>query len=171
MTEEDIIFDKREIPEISQEQKERFQKLVKNKKDMRKYWEKQHLSRGALSVLKPLIEKVNKMKKDNEFKNDSQVVEYLLDLEEDIKKHNLIKETKTCEKCGVLINIKLDSYKGITHRHIDAKSNCMGCIKTKYGIIDNIDQEEQDNDESNEQNQKLNKEQDKVKTVDDIFSD
>jgi len=133
MTEEDMGFDVRPIPEIVREQKD----VIKEKKDMRKYWEKQHINRGALSVLKPLIEKVNKIKSVRGFKNDSQALEYLLDLEEDIKKHNLIKETKSCEKCGTPINVKLDSYKGITHRHIDTKSNCFGYITTKYGIVDN----------------------------------
>lgn len=135
MTEEDMGFDVRSIPEINRKI-ERIERQDKSNSGAKIYWDKQNLNRGNLAVVKPLIEKVNKIKSVRGFKNDSQALEYLLDLEEDIKKQNLIKETKSCEKCGTPINVKLDSYKGITHRHIDAKSNCFGCIVTRYSIIE-----------------------------------
>lgn len=124
MTEEDIKFDIRKIPEINQEQK----------KTAKKYWENQNLKRGSLAIIKLLIEKVNVIKKDKTFKNDSDVLEYLLEIEQGVRDQGGIIEYKVCEKCGAPINVKLDSYKGITHQHVDSKSNCFGCITTKYRV-------------------------------------
>lgn len=124
MTEEDINFDKRQISENNQEQK----------KTARKYWENQNLKRGSLAIIKPLIGQVNEIKKTKGFKNDSEAIEYLLEIEQSVRSQNGIVEYRACEKCGVPIDVKLDSYEGITHRHVDSKSNCFGCITTKYRV-------------------------------------
>jgi hypothetical protein len=129
MTEEDLPFEYRKID----------QKQQKQKKTSSDYWKTQNEKRLNVGISRSLIGQLRGIRNYTGFTNDDQTVEYLLEIEESVRKQNLIKKVRVCEKCGVPIDIKLDSYKGITHQHIDTKSNCFGCIVTKYRIKTKIE--------------------------------
>lgn len=127
MTEEDLPFEIRPILENNQEQK-------KTKKTSRDYSTAQNAKRGYLAVLKPLILQANEIKKKKGFRNDSETLEYLLDIEKSVRKNNLAQEYGACKVCGEELNVELPDNTNITHVKADMKSTCIGCKMTKYRV-------------------------------------
>lgn len=107
--------------------------------DNKNYWKAQNLKRGHLAVLKHLMKKFRDIRAIKNFTNDDQMLEYLLDIERTAREQDAITESKACAQCGAPINLELDSYDGITHQHVDSKSDCFGCIKTKYRVKTKIE--------------------------------
>jgi len=102
--------------------------------DNKNYWKAQNLKRGHLAVLRHLMKKFRDIRAIKNFTNDDQMLEYLLDIERTAREQDVIIEAKACAQCGAPINVELDSYEGITHHHIDNKSDCFGCIKTRHQL-------------------------------------
>lgn len=97
--------------------------------------DKRHnLGRKFINVKEDVWELLDSIDTNRNFNSKNETVKYLLDIEKDLRKRDGIVEYKACKKCGVPIDIKLDSYNGITHQHINSKSNCFGCITTKYRV-------------------------------------
>lgn len=103
------------------------------------YVDKYLENRKHVTLTDEVCGQLDLIKKHLELKSNNDVVRYLIDIEQSVRKGKDIVEYKACEKCGVPIDVRLDSYKGITHHHIDSKSNCFGCIKTRYRVNTKIE--------------------------------
>lgn len=132
MTEEDLPFEIRPMLENNQEQK-------KAKKTSKDYSAAQNAKRGYLAVLKPLIIQANEIKKKKGFRNDSETLEYLLDIEKSVRKNNLVQEYNACKVCGEGLNVDLPDNTNITHLKADMQSTCFGCKTTKYRVKTKIE--------------------------------
>lgn len=110
------------------------------------YWKTQNKKRLNVGISRSLIGQLRGIRNYTGFTNDDQTVEYLLKIEKGVRKQNLIKEVKICEKCGVPIDVKLDDYTGIIHQHVDAQSNCFGHITTEYRIKMELNDTTESND-------------------------
>jgi uncharacterized protein YwlG (UPF0340 family) len=86
-----------------------------------------------------VCEQLDLIKKQIGLNSNNDAVQYLIEIEQDARKDGILVKYGACEKCGTPINLELDSYKGITHQHVDSKSNCFGCIKTRYRVKTKIE--------------------------------
>ena len=116
----------------------------------RKYWQNQNAKRMNVGLSRKLMTKFRTIRKSRGFKNDDQMLEFLLDIAEDAQKANLVQGTLVCSDCGTKITVDLADYIGINHHKLDKNSNCFGNIITKYGLKDIKDstseQDEQEDD-------------------------
>lgn len=128
MTEEEITFDKREIPLVQ-------------KNNKKKYWQHQNLKRMNVGLSRKLMKRFRDIRASKSFSNDDQMLEFLLDIANSAQEKGVIEETKVCAECGAPIEVQLADYTGITHGKIDRNSDCFGCIKTRFGLIDKKDKE------------------------------
>ncbi len=121
MTGEEIVFDKREIPLVQKDTK-------------KSYWQNQNLKRMNVGLSRKLMKRFRDFRASRGFKNDDQMLEFLLDVANTAQEKGFITEEKVCADCGAPIGVSLADYTGITHGKIDQHSDCFGCIKTKYGL-------------------------------------
>ena len=128
---------------------EKQQKNNQEQKEIRKsYGNKYQFNRNTISVVDTLFRRLEAIQKDGNFKTKGDLLEFLVRLQEESKKNNMIKDIYKCKKCGKPIEVdsKWDLSR-LFHRDIDNSEECKNCngrigksyeIMTKIGVLPGI---------------------------------
>ncbi len=123
MTEEELPFERRNIPELKQTQS-------KKKRD---YGNKYMANKTSISVDKSLLKQLDSIQIQKNFKTKGDLIEYFVNLENTF--HPELETIFECKKCGRSVNALKDmNIDRLVHRDLCKDTQCTGSIITKQKI-------------------------------------
>lgn len=134
MTEEEIIFDTREVPELSQEQKIAHGPFP-GTKDRKPYvgnrWQK---NKKTIAVVETLFNKLESIRKQRGFNTKGELMEYLIEL--DTAVNPKLETIFQCRKCNQQLDVPPEAnLERIIHKDLYRESQCNGSIVKKQKIV------------------------------------
>lgn len=124
MTKDDLPFDYRNIPETKP-------RKIESKNIQNPYAEKYMENKKRIVIQENIREALSNIKDKRRFGSDNETVKFLLDLERELTKMNMIKEFAKCPDCGA--KMSAEHIKKV-HNHIDSNFECFGCLQKNYEI-------------------------------------
>ena len=125
MTKEDLPFDYRNIPETKP-------RKIESKKVQNPYAEKYMENKKRIVIQESVRSALVNIKDKRRFNSDNETVKFLLDLERELTKMNMIKEFSKCPDCGT--KMSAEHIKKV-HNHVDSNVECFGCMQKSYKVM------------------------------------
>jgi hypothetical protein len=124
MTKDDLPFEYRKIPETKSRKTE-------SKKIQNPYAEKYMEDKKRVVIKESISQRLRQVKNKRRLNSDNETINFLLNLEKDLSKMNMIKEFAKCPDCGA--KMSAEHIKKV-HNHVDSNFECFGCLQKDYEI-------------------------------------